>query len=266
MNKSIIPSPLIYFDSIDSTNKYALANLEKLEDGTLIVAGEQTGGRGRNNNNWHSPKTNVYASYVIKPKTQILLQTSWIGGLAALKTLKDITNLKNLWIKWPNDIFCNNSKICGVLCESRLSSQNTNHSSTGIVIGIGINTNCNKQDLKDIPKACTSAYIETGILFNLNELYKTLHQNLNSYYLQIMTNGIDPLYEEWKAENKLLGRTITVEHAPDNIVEIKVLDINKNGAIIGTDNKGEIKTIYSGDVLLSKVKCNCLIKYNFYDE
>ena len=243
----------IYFDSIDSTNKYALANLSKLNDKTLIIAGEQTDGKGRNNKNWHSPKTNIYASYVIKPTKQITLQTSWIGGLAALKTLKTIPLLDDLWIKWPNDIFCKDSKICGILCESVLSSQTSAISSSGIIIGIGINVNCSKQDLESIPKACTSVYIETGNSFNLKELYKELHKNLNEYYAQLINNGVDTLYQKWKSENKLLGKTITVEMTTENIFELKVLDIDTNGAIIGVNNEGEIKTIFSGDVSVKKI-------------
>ena len=244
-------APVIYFDSIDSTNKYALRNIENLQDRTLIVAGQQTNGKGRNNKDWHSPKTNLYVSYLIKPKKQILLQTSWIGGLAVLKSLKSVSGLNDLWIKWPNDIFFNNKKICGVLCESK-SFLSEDKTSSGIVIGMGINVNCTNIDLINIPKPCTSIFIETGKTSNIQELYKLLHENLNNYYTDIIDSGIETLYKEWKTENKLIGKNIILETSSSDVQELKVLDINQDGAIIGIDKDCNINTIYSGDVSVKK--------------
>lgn len=243
---------IINFDSIDSTNKYTADNLADLEDRTLITANEQIHGKGRNRNSWVSPANkNIYASYLIKTPQPLVIQTSWIGSLAALYTLGDAGLKDNLWIKWPNDIFYKNKKICGILSESVQPSP-SNKTIGGIIIGIGININCSKKDFVNLTKPATSVYIETGKISEIKALIKILHSHLNSLYDQVLDKGIESLYKIWKKENKLIGKEIAVEKNTSEVLNIKVLDIEKTGAIIGVNKEGQLHKIYSGDVTVKK--------------
>ena len=208
----------------------------------------QTAGKGRNNKNWHSPaQGNIYASYIIKNCRNIILQSSWIGGLAALKTLREVSSLENeLWIKWPNDIFCDEKKICGILCESSISQSKPED--TAVIIGIGINVNCTSESLKSIVKPCTSLNIETGNIYELRSIRENLKNNLDLYYNLIINSGIETLYNIWKKENRLLGKKIIVSTSENKSHEVKVLDIDKTGAIVGFYPDGSIRKVYSGDV------------------
>ncbi|MCF7792092.1 MAG: biotin--[acetyl-CoA-carboxylase] ligase [Victivallales bacterium] len=243
----------LYFKKLNSTNQYALENASVLQNKDLIITDEQTSGKGRNGKRWVSPQSgNIYVSYIIKTKEKNIIQTSWIGGLATLKTLRTLPGLNGLWIKWPNDVFCKKSKISGILCESVLSSSLNTIPST-VVIGIGINVNSTAEDFKGIPQSCTSVLLETGKKSNIVTLRTCLKKNLDFYYDKAVSKGIQSLYVEWKNENKLIGNTVTVTDS-QKTYEVKVLDIDRKGTVIGVDKNGEIRKVLSGDVSVKKFR------------
>ena len=108
------------FDTIDSTNTYALEHFEELEDFCAIVANIQTQGRGRFERKWiSSDNENIYLSFVLKPQnTRFVTNLTQYLSVAVSKVL--MTYGVNPKIKWPNDVLINNKKICGILCESKL--------------------------------------------------------------------------------------------------------------------------------------------------
>ncbi|MCK5844565.1 MAG: biotin--[acetyl-CoA-carboxylase] ligase [Victivallales bacterium] len=96
-----------HFDKIDSTNLLALREFARFADGTLVTAGEQTGGMGRRGRSWLSPPgVNLYATYIVKRPLFPVGDAMLIGGLAALDALREFAPRAELWLKWPNDICC----------------------------------------------------------------------------------------------------------------------------------------------------------------
>lgn len=149
---------IIKFEKIDSTQKKAkeIAAKKETKPWTVILAKEQTRGIGRKGNFWYSPKGGLYFS-IILPKSKIEdLQTLTI--LAAFSVAKIIyENFKTKpFIKFPNDVYLNGKKICGVMMENIVGECGEVKFS---VMGIGLNTNINNFP-KDLKETATSLKIE----------------------------------------------------------------------------------------------------------
>lgn len=237
---------IIELNEVDSTNRYALDNFQELADFSLIIAERQTTGRGRRGKSWVSPAgLNLYASFVIKNKAFEGAAASWAASLAALSALRRAVPDISFQLKWPNDIYCSGRKIAGILCETKSGSGNT---FAGIVMGIGVNLNMSSEDLAEIDKPATSVFAETGKRVSIRDFAFLLGAELMRYRDLIIRRGMAPLYDEWKSENFIIGKTVRV--SGDGIdAEGTVIDIDGNGALI-FKSKEKILTLHSGDITL----------------
>jgi BirA family transcriptional regulator, biotin operon repressor / biotin---[acetyl-CoA-carboxylase] ligase len=178
--------PLVQLQSVDSTNSVASQFLKegRGEEGTVILAVHQTGGRGQGNNKWISESgSNLLFSIILKPDflpayKQFYLSMSVAMGIRSYLSGLGIPAL----IKWPNDIVVNRKKLAGVLIENSILSGNLNSS----VIGIGLNVN-QRVFPSELPDP-TSMALEAGHPF---ELSGTLRELLSSmeYSIQILYQG-----------------------------------------------------------------------------
>ena len=147
-----------HFSTIDSTNSWAKANVENWTASsdeimketdfamTLVTAEEQTGGRGRFNRLWESPRgVNIYATFcfLVAPTRSDIRQIPQLLALAASQVLE--TYQFSPLIKWPNDILIQGKKIAGILCETTM-----HESLLGVVCGIGLNVNMTKETIEKI--------------------------------------------------------------------------------------------------------------------
>ena len=240
-------SKIIHLEKVDSTNNYAQKYFNSLPDRSLITAQSQTNGKGRGGKTWISSNTsNLYASYIMKNISFSPCKASWVGGLAALYAISEITeNSTDYWIKWPNDIYNKTKKIAGILCETSIGQ---NNQINGVIIGIGININMPKQELDRIDKPATSILIETGVSTSISSVSDILLSNLNRFYDIILTKNIDSIFELWKKENALIGKNVEIVSGSNTILNAKVLDIENSGELVVADNNATIHKIYSGDV------------------
>jgi BirA family biotin operon repressor/biotin-[acetyl-CoA-carboxylase] ligase len=237
---------IIYLEKVDSTNKYALSHFEKFSDNTLLVAGEQSDGRGRHNRQWLSPAdTNIYASMIIKNAGENPALASMIISLGTLALLRKSAPAVKFWLKWPNDIFCREKKIAGILCESATIGGKI----TGIVAGVGININMSTELIKSIDQPATSLLVETTNKFNLKKLINELAKSLSKYY---NIHSISPkrLFNCWKDENLLIGQTIEIDTGQARL-KGKVIDLGQDGELIFESDGKQIK-LFSGDIKINK--------------
>ena len=197
-----MPHPLfagvqhIALDSVDSTNNYAknLLSTQKVPEGTLITAAEQTAGRGQAGNQWHTaPGQNLTASYIFYPTflsadRQFFL--SMAVSLAVRELCEEILN-DEVRIKWPNDIYHNGRKLAGILIENTISGSQLSSS----VIGIGLNVN--QIDFDPALPNPASLRAATGLEQNLQRITEKLNSYLEKYYLQLRSlhfNFLDKAY------------------------------------------------------------------------
>ena len=125
--------PIFNFTKIESTNDFArsLITEHKIFKG-IVIADEQTKGRGRYGNKWNSPKGNLYFTVFFPILRSNLKKIQFLVQLQIRNILKNY-NIKNVSLKWPNDLYINNKKVCGILQESIVLGK------LYLIIGIGIN-------------------------------------------------------------------------------------------------------------------------------
>ncbi len=196
------------FAELDSTNRELITRLEtglELPEGYCLTADTQTQGQGRQGRVWHSPAgQNLYFSFLLHPSTapETVVTLPLVAGLAVAMMLEE--HGLQPQVKWPNDIWLDGKKVCGILCEMRLINDRPM-----VVIGIGININQTEfpAELQDI---ATSLALVTHTQANRA---KCLAETLSAF---------EPLYQRWQAEgfaalvsdftqrDALYGKSITV--------------------------------------------------------
>ena len=245
-------SRMIYFDSVDSTNKFAkkIAN-EDAPDGTVIVAEEQTGGKGRLDRDFFSPKSkSILFSVILRP--DCLPKDAPKFTLTAAVALVQAMEKFNLHagIKWPNDILFDNKKVVGILTEMNAEIERVNF----IVIGVGINANISADefpaDIKNI--ASSLSEMNSGKNISRVEFFRAVLEELDKLYNEINSNGFERIFELWRKYNITLGHDIKIISAESGEnFSGKAVDIDEDGALIVETSDG-LKTFYAGDVSIRK--------------
>lgn len=236
------------FDVLDSTNIYAkqLA-VQKAPHGTIVIAHRQTGGKGRLGRSFFSPKEGIYLSMIIKPDFDIsksVLVTS-AAAVAVAEAIEKVCS-KHAGIKWVNDVYVDDKKVCGILCEG------INDFETGqidsIIIGIGINTSLNgfPKELLDIAGAIPGDYSKA-------ELAAEVIKRILDFTSDIESRRFIDAY---KKKSLVIGKTVSVykgvyrkdprEELPSR--SARVLDIDEDGGLMVLYSDGSRETLTSGEI------------------
>ena len=164
----------LHFESIDSTNTFLKNNYQNLNDMTFVSADYQTQGKGRTNRKWISENgNNLLFSLLILDRELIqkYQDISIVTAYSIVQVLKDL-GIKNASIKWPNDVYVNDSKIAGVLLEAI-----TKNEIECLIVGVGINVNSTDFSFEYLHKP-TSIHNELNKKINIDELKSALYQAL----------------------------------------------------------------------------------------
>lgn len=243
-------SEIKYFDTVTSTNELALNMEENLvQEGLVIVAGEQTKGRGRLQRNWHSPKNQgLWMSIILLPEQKNKDKYSLLTLIGALSVQKAIKNLNiDSTLKWPNDILYNNKKLCGVLSQFKSIGGKINR----VVVGIGLNVNQNNfaDEIKDRSISLKMIKNET---INKEKLLVDILNNFADYYNMFKKEDFNKIIEQWKKEMSMLYKNITVNTLDGTKYKGKVIDITERGELKVKLKSGIDKTFIAGDVSIDK--------------
>jgi|SRR5690554_2529311 len=212
--------------SVDSTNAVAVRKARSGEDNFLLVAEEQSNGRGRRGRQWCSPyAANLYLTYVwpVTAGVKQIEALSLTAGLALYQALSEYA-ISGLGVKWPNDLLVGDKKIAGILIE--LVGDITDRSSA--VIGIGINVNVLEQPEVDQP--WTSMRAELGRQLDRNQLLEQVFARLQQL-LRIQADcGFAALREQWEAAH-LWHERMAILCAGDEKITGKVLGVTDTGQL-----------------------------------
>ena len=232
------------FNELDSTNNY----LKKLgsqgeKENQLVIALSQTGGRGRMGRSFYSPNgTGIYFSLLLHPEYAIE-KSLFLTVMAAVSVAETVMkyNSNDVRIKWVNDVYIDEKKVCGILTEGAI---NANKMLDYAVVGIGINViapeNGFPDDIKDIATAIFPGNTEE----NIKE--KIVADIVNKLF--DMYNGIDTDFvNRYKQYSYLTGKEINIISG-DKTRPATVVDITNDCHLLVKNEKGEIEEISSGDV------------------
>ncbi|MCJ1884508.1 bifunctional biotin--[acetyl-CoA-carboxylase] ligase/biotin operon repressor BirA [Pseudomonas sp. LA21] len=228
------PWPLDVLFSIDSTNAEVLRRLSAGAVAPFAILGErQTAGRGRRGRQWESPfGANLYYTLgiTVRGGAQELEGMSLVIGLAVAKVIQDM-GVKDVGLKWPNDVLVGGKKIAGILLE--LTGDPADICS--VAIGIGINVNMRKADAIDQP--WTSVREALGRLVDRNELLQALESQVAQALSRHRERGFAASREEWECLHLWQGRQVTLSTAAKNIV----------GRALGIDERGALRLLVDGE-------------------
>lgn len=172
--------------TIDSTNDYLkrISKKENTKEDMAVWALEQTAGRGQMGTKWQADTGKNLTFSVFRKVQRITINEQFYALMAASLAVKDVLAkllIKNIRVKWPNDILTDNDKICGILIESVIKGGQLD----AMILGIGLNVN--QTEWKDVPRA-TSIKSRTGIHFELEEILSLLLKQFH-HYVELLIKG-----------------------------------------------------------------------------
>ena len=254
LKTKIIGQQAYYFDSIDSTQNQALKMADDpANNGGVIIAAKQTGGKGRSGRKWVSPKGGIWLSIILHPKFDISITTLFpiASALALSIALEKILKISPE-LKWPNDLTIKGKKVAGMLVDVSLESNRIEN----MVLGVGINFNV---DVKQIEKTLrgSSNFYGVASLSEQKKKIKPIHLvqtflvELEKIYMLLNTKQTKKIISEWTKRSSTIGKNVELDTI-DGKIKGKAIKIDEDGALV-VSNKNKINRIIAGDIIhLSK--------------
>lgn len=254
----IIGQPLIYYKDCDSTNVIALdLGRSGAISGTIILADQQHGGRGRLGKNWFSPPgTGLYFSIILRPQLELaqLARLTLTSGLA-LAQAADLHCGTIANLKWPNDLLLGGKKCGGILVETDLSQ-----ALPLVVVGIGVNV---YQPLAGFSPAIgqRAGAWQDFIAEPLcrGKIFKTIITCFNRGLQKLEAGEWPKICQQWQQRDATLGQECTWLTAANEIIKGVSEGIDDHGQLYIRDEHGQLHAVLSGDVQLNKGAHNALI-------
>jgi len=252
----------IRFKTLGSTHDYAKKNAGKYPDGTVIVAGRQTAGRGRFDRKWHSPAGGLYFSVILEPRGLRPADTQLLTFAMALAVASAVENAAGISpaLKWPNDVMVSvkrddkiaaarqhsaaarrkYKKIAGILTECSISKNEVER----VVISAGINVN------NRIPVPLAGIAVSaSGIAGRTLDGEKILDAVIENFEKSYSAFSLSRILKEYKKKSMLVGKKICFVSGTDEYCGT-VKGFDDSGAIILALNDGSVKTFHGGEVTL----------------
>lgn len=249
LHTQIVGKKVIYYSSLESTNKTAKEVAAVNKEGTVVVAEQQTKGRGRLGREWISPnRKGLYFSVILKPDTDPtkVAKLTLLGAAAVNMGFLDIGIESE--IKWPNDIIIGGKKVAGILTEMNCELGTINH----VILGIGINVN---QSMEEIPyelrDRATSLFLVKGKVVDRKELFAAVLNRLDQFYIDFDDGeNIDSILEICRDKSAVIGKDVIVIQG----------STSRKGHAVGINHDGELQvrfdtgleTVYSGEVSIRR--------------
>ncbi|HLR70581.1 MAG TPA: biotin--[acetyl-CoA-carboxylase] ligase [Pseudogracilibacillus sp.] len=238
---------IVHRNSLSSTQRLAheLA-LDGADHGTIVLADEQTKGKGRMSRTWHSKKKQgIWMSIILRPTILPYLapQLTLLAATVLANVIDDYIHIEPQ-IKWPNDILVDEKKIAGILTEMQAEQDKVLYA----IIGIGINVNQNRSGLpQDIQSKATSLKIETDKNWDMLPLIQQIIETFEQKYTHYMDYGFDTVKRNWENYGFMLNKRLNIKTANEEWKGI-FLGIAEDGALLAKKENGDIEKVYSAEI------------------
>ncbi len=263
LNSSLETKPVVHevfkkihrVETIESTNS-ALKELfhQGAKAGTVIIAEQQTAGRGRGDHVWASPLGGVYLSVLLTPADpRRPTELSLLAGVAMAQAVRDtLPKAVEVGLKWPNDCLLNWRKVGGILCEAIPEDP-----AGTCIVGMGVNVNLNEEHLKPFlanPFSATSFMLECpGGDFKVSRVADILLRKLENCYIAYKQRGFQSIQYLWERNCALVGKkveiTVSNQAGPAGKAVGIFLGIDDQGALVlATGQQGERRRFVSGEL------------------
>lgn len=241
----MIQPALHWFETVGSTNDVALDMARAgAPEGTVVVAGNQTKGRGRRGRVWtDEPGACVLMSLLLTPTIPL----SAIPGLTFAVSLGVTTALKaasyiDPMLKWPNDVFVGNRKVAGILVESASAAGRC-----VVIAGIGVNANQRNFD-PDLEDTATSLLLECGSCVDIRALAGKLSLSVLAEYERFLSEGFEITLERWRRYMWGIGESVQIT-TESQILNGVIRGVDGSGALLVSDKNGTLHAIHAADTI-----------------
>lgn len=260
VERSLFWREVVFLDRVGSTNDVAkeLAS-QGAAEGTVVVADEQTAGRGRMERRWVAPPgSSLLCSILFRPNLSPdeAHRLTMLCSMSAADAIERVAQLL-VAIKWPNDLIvtCGAErgrseewrKLAGILTETAMTGDKLAY----VVVGIGINVNVPQAALPELAPDATSLLAETGRNVDRSRVLGTLLENVGFRYEQLRS-GHNPR-EEWSDRLATLGRCIDVTTTDRRLRGIAEA-VDENGALLLRTADGALHRLLTGDATLRELR------------
>jgi BirA family transcriptional regulator, biotin operon repressor / biotin---[acetyl-CoA-carboxylase] ligase len=240
-----------YYETIGSTNLLA-RELAKgnAPEGTLVIAEEQSQGRGRNNRIWFSPKgKSLLFSIILRPEWEPnhAMRLTAIAAIAVAEGIQKSTGLPAL-IKWPNDVRVHGKKVAGILTELEVQKSKTKFA----IVGIGVNISIKKNEFPEEFRNQASSLqieLENEKTISRKKVIAEIMKYFELHYFQCLKEGTKSAMTEWKRLSDTLGKLVQVKGLKNKTTGY-VADIDLDGSLILRSSSGIITKVVSGEITL----------------
>ncbi len=212
-------------------------------EGTVVLAEQQTEGRGRLDRSWVTgPGENIAFSVVLRPKPSRMSQLNMAATLGVASAVERLTGVEAT-VKWPNDVRMGGKKLAGILIESAMDTQGLRHA----VLGIGINVNLDTSAFPEIAGTATSLMAETGAPLNRADVLRAILEDVDDRYTEV--SGGKSLTDRWASRLDTLGATVRVRWGDGEMIGLAT-GVDDEGNLLLTGADGSVRTAIAGEVTL----------------
>ena len=253
-------------ETVDSTQNKAraLAALGR-PDGTLVLAENQSAGRGQQERRWESPSGGLWASLILKPKfpANEFARFGLVSSLAIANSIEELLNV-SCAVKWPNDVWLtelretpSQKKVCGILLESEIPAGTPTEIPAGtpaeknnlLILGIGINVH------NSIPENLRNNAISLDAVaakkVDRSQLCAHILNRLENYFELFEESGFAPFYDEYSKKCLWKGETVLLQEGTQ-LRQGRFKEITPNGAIVLEERNGNANPFVAGEISLRK--------------
>jgi len=248
LNTKFIGKRIYYFDSMDSTQNFAVEIApNRKENGTVVISKKQTDGMGRLKRKWKSPVGGIWLSVIVHPKfnTSQITLVPIATSLALHKAVEKVLGIKPM-LKWPNDLTLKKKKVAGILLDTSIQSNKIEF----LVLGVGINFKIKPRNLEKLLKKTPNFY-GVSTLVEKNEkplpLVKQFLYELENIFQMINSGSNKKIVTEWTKRSSTIGKNVSVI-TDDGRINGKAIKLDNDGVLIITKGK-KTKKLFVGDVI-----------------
>ncbi len=208
----------------------------------MVMADEQTAGRGRRGRAWFSPVGNLYCSIVLDRGYDPVRSSDlvFVAAVALREALEAVTPGATFVCKWPNDILCNGAKVSGMLLEM---------AQPFVILGVGVNVVAGPPaDMAQYPATCLT---DAGSKADAQAVCAAFGDRLEFWYDGWRTDGFDPVRQAWLDHAAGVGQAVTVRLADTTVLEGRFGGLDANGALLLETPDGTRQPVMAGDVFFA---------------
>lgn len=247
LGTELVGTALRFRESVGSTNDLLKqAAREGTAEGAVLVADEQTSGRGRRGRTWAAPPgSSLLVSVLLRPgwlpAADAFLLTM-LAATSAVEALEAETGVA-IELKWPNDLQTGGRKLGGILVETELAQNGISWA----VLGCGINVNWDPRSMPELSTTATSLQTESGAAVSRRALLRALLRRLDTRYRTLRSGAREELWAAWRDRLGTLGRAVHVD-TPQGPIDGVAESVAPDGCLLVRDAEGRPHSVSAGDV------------------